>query len=754
MKVLKSWLQDYLKIDINNNEIAERLSLSSFAVDSIETLIDNNIVVAKILSISKHANADKLRLVKIDDGEKTYKVVCGASNIKVGQMVPFARIGSKVLEHTIQETEIRGESSHGMLCSALELGIGDDHSGILILDHNLELGKPVGEVLDSDAIFDLDITPNRGDCLSHYGVARELSALYSRSIVKAPIKLNMSLKKIDDKFSLNVKDKLACPQYMARLVEGVRIAESPEWLRKRLTSVGISPINNVVDATNYILLDLGHPLHAFDADKIRGNKIIVRRATSKENIKTIDHKQRKLTTDNIVIADTKEPIAIAGIMGGSKSEITHSTTNVIIEAAEFDRRVIRKSSKALGLSTEASHRFERGIDPGGIEYALNKAANLICEIAGGKISSGILKQGEMGQYIDIGINYNGTNKLLGTNLSADDIDSILRRVGCEIVDGVAEVPRYRHDISIWQDLAEEVGRIYGYGIIGLNKIELAAAKDDNYFFKFKEFIKDIFVENEFSEALNYSFIRNEDILANNLAKSKMLRISNSCEKDDLFLRPSLIPLLLKMTSRNQSIDQISIFELGSVFSKSKEKFNLAAVCCGKDAEQILDTTQKTLFEKTGSKCSVKIFELNQKTKDILKIRKSNCFYFELCVDNLYSNSKIKKTDIKYITKFPNIKFRAVSKYPSSIRDMAFIVDKKVKTKDVEESIYSLSDYIQMVELFDEFSSDKFGKGNKNIAFHIYLQDLNSTMKFEDSEVIINDIKKTVTKKYKAKLRDF
>lgn len=754
MKVLKSWLQDYLKIEATNDEMAEKLSLCSFPVDSIKTDIDKNIVVAKILSISKHANADKLRLVKIDDGEGNHKVVCGAPNIKIGQMVPFARIGSKVGEYTIKEAEIRGEVSYGMLCSELELGIGDDHSGILILDCNLELGKPVGEVLDSDAIFDLDITPNRGDCLSHYGVARELSALYSGSIVKTPIKLNMSVKKIDDKFSLDVKDKLACPQYMTRLIENVKITKSPEWLRKRLISVGISPINNVVDATNYILMDLGHPLHAFDADKIRGNKIVVRRARSKENIETIDHKQRKLTADNIVIADAEEPIAIAGIMGGAKSEITDSTTNVIIEAAEFNRRVIRKSSKALGLSTEASHRFERGIDTCGIEYALNKAVKLIYEIAGGKIFSGILKQIEGRQYIEIEINYKGTNKLLGTNLSADDTDSILRRVGCEIKDGIAKVPRFRHDISIWQDLAEEVGRIYGYELIEFNKIQLPAAKGDNYFFKFKELIKDIFIANGFNEALNYSFIRNEDILTNNLSKNNLLKISNSCEKDDLYLRPSLIPLLLKMPSRNQSIDQISIFELGSVFSESKEKFNLGVICCGKDAEKILGTTLKTLIEKTRAQGSVKTLELNQKTKDDLKIRKSKCVYFELCVNDLYSNSKIRKSEIKYITKFPNIKFRAVSKYPSVVRDMAFIVDKKVKTGDVEESIYSLSDYIQMVELFDEFASDKLGKGNKNIAFHIYLQDLNSTMQFEDSEKIIDNIKKTVIKKYKAKLRDF
>ncbi|OGD64361.1 phenylalanine--tRNA ligase subunit beta, partial [Candidatus Berkelbacteria bacterium RIFOXYA2_FULL_43_10] len=559
MKVLKSWLQDYLKFNTSNEELAEKLSLCSFPVDSIETDIDKNIVVAKILAIKEHPDADKLRLVKIDDGENSYEIVCGASNIEVGQLVPFARPGSRVGDHTIKEAEIRGVKSQGMLCSELELRIGDDHTGILILDNKFKLGRAVGELLDSDAIFDLDITPNRGDCLSHFGVAREISALYSRSIVRPPIKLSMSGKQITDKVSLKVNDITACPQYMARLIEGVKIAESPDWIKKRLDLVGISSINNVVDITNYILLDLGHPLHAFDADKIDGDTVVVRRAKSKENIESIDHKQRKLAQDNLVIADAKGPIAIAGIIGGVRSEITNSTTDVIIEAAEFDRRVIRKSSKLLGLATEASHRFERGIDPGGVEYALNKAVKLISEIAGGKISFGILKHGEKGQSIEIDINYAGINKLLGTNLSAHDIDSILRRIGCEIKEGRAIVPLYRSDISIWQDLAEEVGRIFGYQNIDMKKVTTKRVKNENIFFKFKEMLKDILIENGFSENLSYSFIRNDEIGIYHFAKSNLLKVSNSCEKEDLYLRPSLIPLLLKTISKNQSFDRISVF---------------------------------------------------------------------------------------------------------------------------------------------------------------------------------------------------
>jgi phenylalanyl-tRNA synthetase beta chain len=754
MKALRSWIEDYVKLNEGNVDIADRLSHSSFPVDSIISGLDRDIVVAKILSVSKHPNADKLSIAKVFDGENNYSIVCGAPNIKTGQYVPLAKAGARVGEIEIKESDIRGARSEGMLCSELELGVGDDHTGIMVLPEDTTLGVEIGEIIKSDAIFDIDITPNRGDCLSHYGIARELSALYSMNIAKEPIKLNMSGKSISDQFDLEVRDSGACPQYMARLIEGVDIHESPEWLQCRLKSVGISSINNVVDVTNYILLDLGQPLHAFDADKIKGKKIVVRFAKDGERITFIDHSDRKLSKGNLVIADAKDPIAVAGIMGGLKSEISASTKNILIESAEFDRKAIRKSSKLLMLSTEASHRFERGIDPSSVEYALNKAAKMIKEIASGKISPGLLQSTERSKSKEINVNYSGINSLLGLDLNGEEIDNLLRKVGFEIKEGSALVPAYRHDVDVWQDLAEEVGRLYGYDKINTDKLKLPKLNSKNWQFAIREQIKDLFTAEGFFETMSYSFIKNDDIANFKLDKSKLLKVANPFEKDDLYLRPTLLPNLLKVVTKNQSFDDISIFEIGTVFGKTTERFNIAAVVCDKSGDIVLNAVAKKIQSILSTKISVDIIKLDDDLKNILKIRKSACFYIEISLETLYKNIQEKKALIKYKKSFTDIVYRPVSRYPSVIRDLAFIADKRIKAQDVIDFIYSISANIQSVDLFDEFKSDKFGKNNKNIAFKIFIQDLSSSMEIKNSDKIVNEVVERVNSKFKTKIRDF
>ncbi|MCX6808717.1 MAG: phenylalanine--tRNA ligase subunit beta [Candidatus Berkelbacteria bacterium] len=378
MKIIKSWLQDYIDLDLENEKLADLLSLSGTAVDSFGEVLDSKVVVAEIREVKKHPNADKLQIATVWNGEEELQIVCGAPNIAPCQKVPLAQIGSVLGEgFVIKKAEIRGIESSGMLCAADELGLGSDHSGIMILDSKWEIGQPLNKYIKSDAVFDIEITPNRGDLLSHIGVARELKALLKKELKKSnyELKINKEAKEIE----ISVVDSSLCPQYYGLKISGVKPAESPKWLKDRLTSSGFRPINNIVDVTNYILLDLGQPLHAFDATKLKGG-INIRPAHFGEGIVTLDGNLRALDEGMIVIADREEAIAIAGVMGGSNSEVDDKTSEIIIEAAEFERRSIRKTAKNLNLSSDASYRFERGIDSGNIENALKKAATLILEV--------------------------------------------------------------------------------------------------------------------------------------------------------------------------------------------------------------------------------------------------------------------------------------------------------------------------------------------------------------------------------------
>ncbi|PIS07566.1 phenylalanine--tRNA ligase subunit beta [Candidatus Berkelbacteria bacterium CG10_big_fil_rev_8_21_14_0_10_43_13] len=748
MKILRSWLEEYIKTSLSDEELADRLSLSGTAVESISKGIDDRVIVAEIKQIVPHPNADRLQLATVFTGDKELCVVCGAPNIEVGQKVPLAQVGTKLPAGTLEKATIRGVESSGMLCASDELGLGDDHNGIVILSADSIVGRPLNQYLGDSTVFDLEITPNRGDCLSHFGVAREVATLSDKFLKHEPQNIETVSKKTTDSISIEVASAKICPQYQARIIENVSVKESPKWLKDKLIAIGLKPINNIVDATNYVMIDLGQPLHAFDTDKI-GKKIIVRKSKKAETITTLDGIVRTLDSKTIVITDEKKPIAIAGIMGGKNSEISESTSTVILEAAEFDPTSIRQSAKSLNLSTESSYRFERGIDSGGVEYALNQATKLISEISDGRALSGIARQIAKSEKVSIPIEFEKIIQLLGLDIRHDQIIHILKLLGFEISGATCTSPTWRHDIATWQDLAEEVGRIYGYSNISPIKIDKSVTPSVSEYY-FTEFIKDILKNSGFSEIKSYAFLSEKDIKAAQIKPSSLLEVSNPIQQENKYLRNSLIPNLLKAVAKNPSFDQTFLFEIGHIFTKTTESNVLGIVAAGKEAKESMDLAIENLSKNAGIK-KVKINEISRDELSRFKIHKPITYVVEIPLGE-FAKKYLKSNQPKLKINSEAAHYRQVSKLPAITRDLAFIIDKKNKPSDVSNIIYSVSEAINRVELFDEFSSDKFGKGKKNIAFHLYVQMLDRTMTDNEADIIIKEVVKAVEKQFDAKLR--
>lgn len=752
MKILRSWLKDYINFDKSDEELADLLTFSGTLVEEVEKEISDELIVAKIKSIKKHPNADKLSLAEVETGEEILNIVCGAPNLEVGQIVPLAKVGAKFGDFEIKEVEIRGEKSQGMLCSEKELGLGDDHSGIMILPADYKIGEKLNKYLGGDAVFDLEITPNRGDCLSHLGIAREISVLLNKALKKDDDKIKV---KDTDKLEIDILNPAGCNRYCGILINDVKIEESPVWLKERLEKTGVKPINNVVDITNYIMLDLGQPLHAFDAKKLKSNKIIVRNATDNEQITTIDGETRTLSKDMLVIADENSPIAVAGVMGGQDCEIDQNTTSIVLESAEFDRKLIRKTSKDLKLATEASYRFERGIDPEAVEQAADKAAKMIEKLCEGKITAKVFNVADEYENEWVKFPIDKINNLLGLTLTAEQAQNILLSLGFLFKNGMTKAPSWRHDIGIWQDLAEEVSRIYGFANIPSVPIEKTTVKEKSDYY-LKEYIKDLLAEDGFVEVYTYSFLSEKDIVAAKIESSDLLEVANPVQPENKYLRKSLIPGLLKTVSKNPAFDQVPVFEIGNVFTKTIEKTNLAIAASGKQSEKLIEKAVKSINSKLGLKVDkyLSYSELKRDELERFKIKKPVTYVLEVEIDKLLKNATINKNRISLTHPRKKVFYRSISKYPSITRDLAFIVDKKIEAEEMINLAYSQSELIIRVELFDEFSSDKFGVGKKNVAFHIDLQHQERTLNDKEADEVIKNTAQAMEKKFKAKLRTY
>lgn len=740
MKILKSWLKDYIEINETNDQLEELLSLSGTLVDSKEALFDEKIIVAEVRSVEKHPNADKLHICRVFNGVDELQIVCGASNVAENQRVALAQIGARIGDINIDKAVIRGIESFGMLCSDVELGFGSNHSDIKVLDKSFVVGDPLNKYIEPDMVYDIEITPNRGDELSHLGIAREIRALSKRPIKDPEVShdIDQGLPMLD----IVISEKEKCPNYYAVQINAIKIEESPDWLKSRLLKCGVRPINNIVDITNFIMLDMGQPMHAFDADKIK--RIVVRYADDGEGIVTLNGKVKTLSENMLVIAD-QEPIAVAGVMGGANSEVDENTKNIIIESAQFDQKSVRATSKQLALQTDASYRFERGIDPGGCLKAINKAATMIEEIASGRIASQIFQHSTPKSKTSIKINYEKINELLGTELKETHINEILLSLGFEITDGKALAPSWRNDIAIWQDLAEEVARIYGYNKITKSPIKKTEPPRKSVYWQ-KEVVKDVLVENCFSEFYGYSFLNEQDLKITNLSTEDLLEIANPVSPENKYMRKSLIPGLLKAVAKNAYFDPILMFEIGNVFTKETEITHLGIIASGKDAKKYLDRVLDVLKIKTS------LAEIKRDELERYKIRKPLTYTVEIDINEVLVNPDLQVKNKPLRSPQGGICYKQVSKYPPMARDIAFVLDDRINDREIAATISASSDNIFLIEKFDEFAADKFGKGNKSVAYHIYLQDINKALTLFEADDIISKVISNLDTKLKAKIR--
>lgn len=798
MLVSLNWLKEYVNINEEVNSFAERMTMSGSNVEGIEKFGKDieKIVIGRIKKIEKHPKADKLVIVQVDIGDRFIQVVTGATNIKEKDVVPVALDGAVIHGGKyISTATFRGVESFGMLCSATELGI-DDHglpedmrNGILILPQDAPVGESVKEYLKlEDTVIDFEITPNRPDCLSIVGMAREVAATYKTDLKMPEIILKEEAdEKAEDVAKITIDAPDLCKRYVARIVKDVKIEPSPLWMQRRLQACGVRSINNIVDITNYVMLELGQPLHAFDLDKLEGRSIIVRRGRDSEGIVTLDGVFRSLSNDMLVIADEKKPVGIAGVMGGEESEINNSTKCILLESANFDGPCIRRTSRRLGLRSEASMRFEKGLDPEICKVAADRACQLIETLGAGKVLKG---------YIDVYpekinprkiiLRPDKINRVLGTEIPLDEMLDILERLGIGIERDsdcmFAIIPTFRPDIAREADLVEEVGRIYGYdrlpstlpqGNVTIGKTEAP----QKLYYATKQILKDL----GYSEIYTYSFVSPKVFDKINTPLENPLRqaisLMNPLGEDQSVMRTTLIPNMLDTIAYNlnQKIEEIRLFEIGTVYIPKElplrelpyENKKLALGLCGKQTNFYeLKKTIETLFALLKIKgytfehyrhfafhpgrCARVLIdgeeigivgEIHPDVNENYDIN-PRVYICEIDMDLL-----IKKAAVE-------IKFNDLPRYPASSRDLAIIVEERMPAGNIINTIKETeSELVEKVELFDIYTGDQIKKGFKSLAFSITYRAKDRTLTDEEINSFHNKIKERLVQKFNGRLRE-
>ncbi len=795
MKVTYNWLNEFIDIeDISPEEIADKLTLAGIEVSSIEKHNEflNDVIVGKIVEIEKVEGSDKLSLCKVYDGTETLDIICGAKNMKKGDLVALAKIGAVLPgDFKIKKAKIRGVTSYGMLCSEQELGLAQESTGIMILPENLKIGKSIGDELGLfDTVFEFEITPNRGDCLSILGIARELRALTNRKLKIPTIKLNEIDENINDYISVEILNPDLCPRYTARMIKDVEIKESPLWMKNRLIAVGLRPINNIVDITNYLMIELGQPMHAFDYRFIKGKKIIVKTAEEGEKFTTLDGKEHILNKDVLMICDSERSVAIGGIMGGLNSEVVEDTKDVLLEAAYFNPLNIRVSSKRLNISTDASYRFERGVDIENIDYASQKAAYLMQELANGKVIKGVVDcYPKKLKRKKVKLRREKLYTVAGTKIQFSQAKKILRKLGFKETDkNFFFPPSWRHDISIEEDLIEEILRIYGYNKIPEVIPHTIIAPEYNYsFYKFCKDTKEFFTYSGLSECINYSFTDKEwvKLITPEVEPVKLL---NPLTKELEVLRTSILISLLKNVSDNIKYKNLNLklFELGKIFipdenekTKVKEVTEVSGVFTGSITYPVWNISQrkvdffdiKGIIEAFFKKFKIenikfeypenKKFLIKNKSAVIKKDGETLGWLGEIHPDIL-EKFEIEDTEVlgftlylERIFKLVNItpKFREISKYPIVERDLALLVNEEITADDIIEEIEKIEPkLIQNIYVFDVYKGKNIPEGKKSIAIKIIFQDKNKTLKDDKVNKLIDKIVKILKEKYDITLR--
>jgi phenylalanyl-tRNA synthetase beta chain len=800
MKISLNWLKHYVNIEnIPLNELLNNLTLSGLEVEDVndESSKLKNIVVGFVKEKKKHPNADKLSLCVVSTGNEDFQVVCGAPNVEAGQKVIFAKIGA-VIPHgnfTISKAKIRGIESFGMLCSESELELSNDHSGLKILDPILKEGTPVSEALGlNDVILEIGITPNRPDALSHIGIARDIAAIYNIELKFPAISIEESNQDISKLAHIDVEDSVNCPRYSSRVITNIKIKESPEWLKEDLRKIGLRPINNVVDVTNFVMHELGQPLHAFDLDMLSGNQIIVKSTSGESTFKTLDSKERKLTSGTLMICDSEKPVAIAGVMGGENSEVNDKTKNILLESAYFNPSSVRKTSKYLGLSTDASYRFERGTDPDGTMNAANRAAQLIAELAEGTVAKGAIDIYPVKiDNIKVTLRISRIEKVLGYQVPENDIIRILLKLGFKIQNNNHSeldilVPPFRPDIEREIDVIEEIARIYGYDKIpAVEKIysTLARKYDES---SFVDELKNTAASLGFYEMINNPL----QSVSSALLTGNPIALLNPQSQDMAYLRTSLFSGAFEVVSRNIKFGEknLMLFEIGNVFNKNgteainsfddfSEKTRLLLIITGNEKEKEWNNPQvpfdfyslKGYLNSFTSK-----FLLDNVLNDSYYFSQNSIFDYTIekksgdtvvGVGGKVSKEVLKKFDISqdvYCFQYDVLALSAVLpkgkrhfsdllKFPKVSRDFAFIFDNSVTYSEVIEFIKkSSSCLLKSVKLFDLFENDSLGENKKSMAFALEFYDFEKTLTEDEVDKEFNKLIVSVSHNFNAKLR--
>ncbi len=792
MKVSVNWLKDYINIeDLSIKEISDKITLAGLEVEGIEvTEKVTGVVTAKVLSKNKHPNADKLNLCSVTDGIDTMEVVCGAPNVEVGQIVALAKLGAKLPEITIKPAKIRGIESCGMLCSEKELGITSDHQGIIVFPENTPIGSDINEILGlGDTILELNVTPNRPDWLSITGVAREIGAVFERETCIYFKKLNEINSNTSDNIFVNVKEVDKCPIYTLRIIKGIKVEPSPLWMQNRLKASGIRAINNVVDITNYILLEYGQPLHAFDIRKIK-NGITVRNANNGEKITALDEKEYVLDNNMLVIADDEKAVAIAGVMGGEFSGIENDTDTVLLECAYFQPESIRNTSKKLSLSSDSSYRYERGIDWGKTEEISDYAAALIAEICGGEVYKsrvgGVFKKIEKNTVTS---SVKGINKLLGTSISDEKMANILNKLSIKTsINGdnlVSDIPSFRVDISKEADIAEEVARIYGYDNI---EATISVIKSDAELMtqqqKYHRAVRERLETLGFNEVVNFSFMF-PNYLTLFDSEEKFIKILNPISSDMAWLRSFVFPAIIKnlQTNKNQGETVIRLFEISSSFiSQGVDKL---AIETPKLALGVMGSFMPESWIKRGDEDT--FYYLKGALENIFSFMRLNCSYSPIenisflhpkkSAEIICNNEKLgfigcihpdilEKLDIKHSVYIAEIDFSIAcdlsiknpysyskfSRFPSVERDLAVIIPNDLLAAPILQAIKEVSPVISDVSLFDIYDGSGIEDGYKSVAFRVTLSDITKTLSEQDINPIMENILQVLNNKFSAKLR--
>lgn len=810
MKISCNWLAEYLVGSYTPEQLAERITLAGLEVEEI---IQTNkplpgVVIGKILDVAKHPDADRLTVCRVDIGSEISQIICGTPNVAAGQTVAVATVGTTlpILDRegnplVLRKAKIRGIESAGMICAEDELGLGDDHSGIMVLDDSLTVGMSFDEAMGrtSDHVLEVSLTPNRPDATCHLGVARDLSAVFDVDLndPRADIMSSMSVAgtafnvvESHPEMSIEIRNPELCNRYVGVLVDGVTIAPSPQWLQDRLKAIGLRPLNNVVDATNYVLHELGQPLHAFDFEQVAGKKIIVQAYDKEVSFKTLDSQERKVPAGSLFICDAERPVALAGVMGGENSEVTESTKRILIESAWFEPTSIRRTSKTLALQTDASYRFERGIDPAGTLAAAMRCAQIIADIAGGTIDGRVLdvhpvKPSE----VRVNLRHNRLVSVIGVDPGVEAIERILRRLGFVVEkagsDWNVTVPSWRPDVSREIDLIEEVARIYDYNRIPAPE-HVSYVKPAAYP-AWELFLVKV---RALARSMNFREIQTISLLPDPMAvhfvsAADQVRTLNPISQDQAVLRPDLRFGFLRTAAYNFNRDAsgVALFEIGNVFTRAgestwikgiNEEVHLLMGVAGIRQEASWNATEMawtlndlksrvaTFFERIGLGASTIKEEVSDDglswTADgrvIARLHTASAELkkaFDLKHDAYTVEINLSKLE-PLVTALGTKVFQAIPKFPSIEYDAAFIVDTSVSALSLEQDIRDVSgDLLQKVSVFDVYEGKGVGDGKKSIAYRMTFIDKTKTLTISDVDPIIKKVVKRLEQRHGAALR--